>query len=395
MPEWEDSELRQFRREVRDGCRDMLPPDLKEKVNLGFPLEKSDHLRWEKLLAERGWLVGHWPKEFGGCGWTPLQRYVFLEETSRAGAPRITPFGVNYVGPVIYTYGSAEQKSRYLPAIRNAETWWCQGYSEPGAGSDLAALTTRASREDDHYLVTGQKTWTTTAQWADMMFCLVRTGKGDRPQQGISFMLIDMRSPGITVRPIVTIDMCHEVNDVFLDNVRVPVDNVVGEAGRGWNYGKFLLTNERMSTIGAVGRARSMMSRLHILSRRVCENGKPIAESRGFLRQLAELKLSLHVLEALCVKILQGIAAGGAAGVEASVLKLRSTQLTQAIAQCFANVLMRCGLPYDVAAIATLQGEDLEATGLLRTHLIGRASTIYGGAAEVQKNIIAKSVLGL
>jgi alkylation response protein AidB-like acyl-CoA dehydrogenase len=384
-----------FRHEVRTACTAMLPADVKRKVQLGFALEKDELVNWEKALASKGWLAGHWPREYGGQGWSPLQRYIFLEETMQLGAPKIPPFGINYVGPVIYTYGTEEQKARFLPGILNSETWWAQGYSEPGAGSDLAALTTRAVREGDFYRVTGQKTWTTSAHWADMMFSLVRTEKTDRPQQGISFLLIDMKSPGVTVRPIITIDGGHEVNDVFLDDVMVPVENLIGQEGSGWTYGKFLLSNERMSTIGAIGRAKSMMVRLHELSQKVWEQGAPLAEHRGFQRQAAELEISLSVLEAMCVRQIENAVAGATPGVEASILKLRSTQLTQSIAQHFASLLMRLGLPYDKSEFSSPFDDEAETFGLLRTHLSGRASTIFGGAAEVQRNIIAKTALGL
>jgi alkylation response protein AidB-like acyl-CoA dehydrogenase len=396
MAAWENEQMRQFRREVRDTCERILPPDIRAKVQNGLHLWKSDYVRWEKLLAARGWLVGHWPKEQGGLGWTPLQRYVFLEETSRMGAPKTTPFGVNYVGPVIYKYGNEEQRRRFLPAIRDVDCWWAQGYSEPGAGSDLAALTTRAVKDGDTYRVTGQKTWTTAAHWADMMFCLVRTANTGKPQEGISFLLIDMTSPGISLRPIVTLDQCHDLNEVFLDDVVVPAANLVGTEGDGWSYGKFLLSNERMTTIGSVGYAKGMMGRLCDLASRVREAGRPIAERPGFVRRRAELEIALTVLEAMCVKQAQASAAGATPGVEASILKLRSTQLTQAIAQATVDILMRVGLPYDPRILSgDAAGDDLNSTGLLRRHLIGRAATIFGGAAEVQKNIIAKAALGL
>jgi alkylation response protein AidB-like acyl-CoA dehydrogenase len=396
MSAWENDEIRHFRSEVRDTCERILPPDIRTKVEAGLHLGKSDHVRWEKLLAAQGWLVGHWPKEYGGLGWTPLQRYVFLEETSRLGAPKTTPFGVNYVGPVIYKYGNEEQKQRFLPAIRNVDCWWAQGYSEPGAGSDLAALTTRAVKDGDTYRVSGQKTWTTAAHWADMMFCLVRTASSGKPQEGISFLLIDMKSPGITVRPIITLDLCHDLNEVFLDDVVVPAANLVGTEGEGWSYGKFLLSNERMTTIGAVGYAKGMMGRLCDLASRVREAGRPIAERPNFLRRRAELEISLTVLEAMCVSQAEAAATGATPGVEASILKLRSTQLTQAIAQATVDILMRVGLPYDPAILTgDAAGDDINSTGLVRRHLIGRASTIFGGAAEVQKNIIAKAALRL
>jgi alkylation response protein AidB-like acyl-CoA dehydrogenase len=395
-PAWETADLRAFRAEVRSGTARLLPSDIRAKVELGLHLEKDDYERWERIMAAQGWLVGHWPVEYGGQGWSPLHRYIFLEETSRAGAPKTTPFGVNYVGPVIYTYGTEEQKERFLPAIRNVDTFWCQGYSEPGAGSDLAGgLATRAERTGDVYRVTGQKTWTTAAHWADMMFALVRTSREDKPQKGISFLLIDMTAPGVTVRPIITMDGCHDLNDVFLDEVPVPVANRVGEEGKGWGYGKFLLSNERMATIGAIGRAKGMLARLNELALRVREGGQPVAETQAFRRKLAELEISLAVIEAMCVKLLKVSVAGAQPGVEASIIKLRSTQLTQAIAQGFADIQMRRGLPYDARLLASHEIEDPDSIGLLRMHLIGRASTIFGGAAEVQRNIIAQTALAL
>lgn len=395
-PAWESDELRAFRAEVRSGVARLLPDDVRNKVELGMHLGKDDYGRWERIMAQQGWLVGHWPEEYGGQGWSPLQRYIFLEETSKAGAPKITPFGVNYVGPVIYTYGTEEQKERFLPAIREVETFWCQGYSEPGAGSDLAGgLATSATRQGDDYFVTGQKTWTTAAHWADMMFALVRTSREDKPQKGISFLLIDMTAPGVTVNPIITMDGCHDLNDVFFDEVPVPVVNRIGEEGKGWGYGKFLLGNERMTTIGAIGRAKGMLERLKALALRVREGGRPVAETPAFRRKLAELEISLSVIEAMCVKQLEASVAGAQPGVEASIMKLRSTQLTQAIAQGFADIQMRRGLPYDPRLVARQETDDPDSMGLLRMHLIGRASTIFGGAAEVQRDIIAKTALAL
>ena len=229
-------EAEKFRGEVRAFCAEALPAHVKHKVVNHLVLEKLDYLEWLKVLAAKGWSVGHWPREHGGHEWTALQRFIFDEETTRAGAPWLIPFGINYVGPVIYTFGSERQKERFLPAIVDSGEWWAQGYSEPDAGSDLAALRTRAVRDGDHYIVTGQKIWTTYVQWADWMFCLVRTSQESKPQAGISFLLIDMKTPGITIRPIETMDMYHHVNEVFLDGVRVPVENVVGKEGEGWTY---------------------------------------------------------------------------------------------------------------------------------------------------------------
>ena len=392
MAHWETEALRAFRQEVRSFCAAELPVALRRKVETGVLLEKEDIVSWERKLNERGWLIGHWPIEEGGLGWSALQRYVFLDETSSAGAPRIAPFGVNYVGPVLYTFGSPLQRRSFLPGIAASTTWWCQGYSEPGAGSDLAALRTRAVRDGDHYRVTGQKVWTTLAHWADMMFCLVRTASDGRPQEGISFLLIDMRSPGLTVRPIITLDGCHETNEVFLDDVKVPAGNLVGAEGRGWSYAKFLLSNERTSISHFVGRIRMMLARLRTLADETYDAGMPRAQDPAFQRRFAELDIEAQVLQALCGRLIAQADDGP------SILKLRCTELSQAISQCQVDLLRSGGLGYSVDRLrfdgATPPPEDVWESGSIRCHLIGRASTIYGGSSEIQRNLIAKG-LGL
>lgn len=399
MFHWQSEQLEAFRRDVAAFCAAELPEPSRRKVQAGTRLEKHDIVDWERRLAARGWLVGHWPVAEGGQGWGALQRFVFLDETSAAGAPRVSPFGVNYVGPVIYTFGTAEQRRRYLPDIAAARACWCQGYSEPSAGSDLAALTTRATRDGDHYRVTGQKVWTTAAHWADMMFCLVRTAHGGRPQDGISFLLIDMNSPRVTVRPIITLDGCHETNEVFLDDVKVPVDNLVGEENKGWAYAKFLLDNERVSISHYVGKIRMMLGRLRSLAEQTLEGGRPRSEDPIFQRRFAELDLDARVLQALCGRLVLEIEQGRAgAGVGPAMLKLRCTELSQSIAQAQVDLLQSGGLPYsleqlDYSGLDT-PDDGVWASGLIRAHLIGRASTIYGGSSEIQRNVIAKG-LGL
>lgn len=386
-----------FRAQVREFCAKELPSDLKRKVFNNLVLEKQDYLSYLHLLARRGWTVGHWPREYGGCDWSPLQRFIFDEETSRAGAPWLIPFGVNYVGPVIYTFGSEAQKSRFLPAIRDSSEWWAQGYSEPAAGSDLAALRTRAVRDGDHYVVTGQKIWTTYVQWADWMFCLVRTHQDERPQNGISFLLIDMGSPGITIRPINTMDMYHHVNEVFLDEVRVPVENVVGEEGKGWTYAKFLLGNERV-LVSEVGRSTRQLQRLQAIAARTRQSGQPLSEDPLFARRLAELELRLFVLQATCYRAVSDTT-GGDSGAAASIMKIRGSELQQDIAEAMVDAAGLAGIIFDPLAV---MGDGLEspigcpeAPGIVRDHFHSRAATIYGGSNEIQRNIIAKAVLGL
>ena len=387
-----------FRAEVREFCAKELPSDLKHRVINNLVLEKQDYLRYLHVLARKGWSVGHWPREYGGCDWSPLQRFIFEEETSRAGAPWLIPFGVNYVGPVIYTFGSEAQKQRFLPAIRDSKEWWAQGYSEPGAGSDLAAVRTRAVRDGDHYVVTGQKIWTTYVQWADWMFSLVRTHQDERPQNGISFLLIDMKSPGITIRPIDTMDMYHHVNEVFLDDVRVPVGNVVGEEGKGWTYAKFLLGNERV-LVSEVGRSTRQLQRLQGIAARTLRRGQPLTEDRLFARRLADLELRLFVLQATCYRAVSETMLGTDSGAAASMMKIRGSELQQDIAEAMVDAAGLAGIIFDPLAVS---GDGLpsptgcpEAPGLVRDHLHSRAATIYGGSNEIQRNIIAKALLGL
>lgn len=390
--------IEQFRAEVREFCASELPAWLKRKVFDNLVLEKQDYLAYLHLLHRKGWSVGHWPREHGGCDWTPLQRFVFEEETSRAGAPWLIPFGVNYVGPVIHSFGSKAQQARFLPPIRESTEWWAQGYSEPAAGSDLAALRTRAERKGDHYIVTGQKIWTTYAQWADWMFCLVRTQQDERPQKGISFLLIDMRSAGVTVRPIETMDMYPHVNEVFLDEVRVPVENLVGEEGKGWTYSKFLLANERV-LVSEVGRSTRQLLQLQSLAARTRRGGRALAEDPAFAGRLSELDLRLWVLQASCYRAVADAMAGADLGAASSMMKLRGSELQQDIAEAMLDALGLAGLVFDPESV---RGEGIppvigpvQAAGIVRDHLHARATTIYGGSNEIQRQIIAKAALGL
>lgn len=388
----------QFRAEVRAFCRDSLPPDLAAKSRRHEYFSKEDRIRWQRILHARGWYAGHWPQAYGGQGWGPLQRFICVEELEYTGTPWLTHFGISFAGPVIYTFGSDSQKQRYLPGILNSDTWWCQGFSEPGAGSDLASLRTRAVRHGDHYRVTGQKTWTTMAQWSDMMFCLVRTGAEKRPQQGISFLLIDLKSPGVTVRPIATIDRCHHINEVFLDDVEVPVGNLVGREGDGWTCTKFIVSNERL-LVTELGKAKRLLEELRVLAAMTRDGDRFVAETFSFRRRLAELEVQLATLEALAYAAVSAAEGGVAPGPAASVLKIRGSEMQQAIFDAIIEVLGHGGLAFQTEAIAAechayRHGPESQA-GLLFEHLHSRATSIYGGSNEIQRHILAKAVLGL
>jgi len=384
---WQRAE--QLRGEIREFVRTTMPSDILRKSSQHLTLNKDEYVRWMQALQSRGWAVGHWPSEYGGLGWSTLERFVFEDELGRAGCPWIIPFGVKYVGPVIYTFGSEAQKQRFLPPIVAAREWWAQGYSEPDAGSDLSGLRTTAIRDGDHYIVNGQKAWTTYAQWADWMFCLVRTSREARPQQGISFLLIDMRSAGVSVQPVRTMDMCHHVNEVWLQNVRVPVANRVGAEGDGWALARFLLVNERTYGSG-LGESKFALERLEALA---AKQNNPALHAR-----IVELDLRLLALECVSYQTLADMMTGVETGGEASLLKVRASEMYQDILEATVDALGYAGIAFDAE---TLHGEAPpplgpdDAGGIVRYHLYNRAATIYGGSAEIQRNIIAKSVLGL
>jgi alkylation response protein AidB-like acyl-CoA dehydrogenase len=355
-------------------------------------------VRWQNALNERGWLAVHWPKEYGGTGWGPVQRHIFDEEITAAGAPTIVPFGVSMVAPVIIKFGTEEQKRRYLPRILNNEDWWCQGYSEPGAGSDLAGLKTRAVRDGDHYVVNGQKTWTTLGQYANMMFCLVRTDPAAKKQEGISFLLIDMDTPGITVRPIITLDGEHEVNEVFLEDVRVPVENLVGEENRGWTCAKYLLTYERTGIAG-IGHAKAALRHLKSVASRQVANGRPLIEDPIFRTRIAEIEIDLMALEMTNLRVVAAAQGGGVPGAESSILKIKGTEIRQAITDLLRRAVGPYALPFVSEALdAEAQIEPVGpeyAAPLASQYFNRRKLSIYGGSNEIQKNIISKMILGL
>jgi len=394
-----DQELA-FRDEVRAFFRDELPDDIVQKQLQGVQLEPDDFVRFQKSLYEKGWAGFNWPVEYGGTGWSAVEKYIFATEMAEADAPGIITFGLGMVGPIIYTFGSDAQKQRFLPDILESNVWWCQGYSEPGAGSDLASLKMKADLDGDHYVVNGTKTWTTLGQYADWIFCLVRTTSDvARRQEGISFMLIDMSAPGVTITPIITIEGDHEVNEVHFDNVKVPVENLVGEEGKGWTYGKVLLQHERTGTAG-VARTHYRLQRLREQASRSVRGAVPLTEDRNFMRKLAAVEVELKALEFTELRTLAAVASGKAPGPESSILKFKGTELQQATDSLYVEAAGYYSLPYvpDQYVLdfpdADRVGEGAETTTSLRYFNFRKAS-IYGGSNEIQKNIIAKHVLGL
>ena len=390
-------EERAFQEDVRSFIEERLPDDVRERTWTGARMDKEGQVRWEKILNERGWIAPNWPVEHGGTGWTPLQRYLFEEEMEAAFAPPPMPFGVNMVGPVIIEFGTDEQKRRFLPRIRSSDDWWCQGYSEPGAGSDLASLKTRAVRDGDHYVVNGQKTWTTAAQHADWIFCLVRTSQEERRQQGISFLLIDMHSPGITVRPIRTMDGGAEINDTFFEDVRVPVENLIGEEGKGWTYAKFLLGHERTGIAG-VSRSKAQIRRIREIAESETSHGRPLADDPRFRERLAEIEVDLMALEYTILRIVSAMNAGAAPGPEASILKIKGTEVQQALADVLMQSVGYYAHPEHPPAEPGTNEAPVgpgHAAGLAARYFNWRKASIYGGSNEIQRNIIAKMVLGL
>ena len=387
---------RAFRDEVRAFIAREYPAELRHKQELGVELGKQDYLSWHRVLGKRGWSVPAWPVEYGGTGWTPTQRYIWAEELALADTVPIIAFSTGLVGPVIYTFGTPEQKARFLPPIVAGDVWWCQGYSEPGAGSDLAALQTRAVRDGDHYVVNGQKTWTTLAQHADWGFFLVRTDPAARKQAGISFLLIDMKSPGVTVRPIITLDGAHEVNEVWLDNVRVPVENRIHEENKGWTCAKMLLAHERTG-IAMVARSKVVLAQTRALAARVREGGGVLTDDPVFRRKLTELEVDLTALEYTELRMLAAENAGKAPGVEASMLKIKGTEVQQrlnelALEAVGAHAVLRVGR---AAAAGTSPVAMPDAIGIADTYFNMRKTSIFGGSNEIQRNILAKAVLGL
>ena len=393
------SEHEQFRNEVRDFVASHLPESIRWKVNNGLAIARDDYINWQKLLHTQGWAGVSWPSQFGGTGWDPIRQYIFEEEHAAAGGPRLLSFGLKMVGPVIMAFGSPEQQARYLPKILSADEWWCQGYSEPGAGSDLASLKTSAVREGDYYVVNGQKTWTTLGHYADWMFCLVRTdAQANKPQQGISFLLIDMKSPGITVRPIVLMDGAHEVNEVFFDNVRVPISNRIGEENRGWTYAKYLLGHER-TNIAGVGISKRELARLKRIASRETRHGQALLSDPLFATRLARLEAELMALEITNLRVLAAEAEKRSPGPEVSILKIKGSEIQQTLTELMMLAVGTAAIPFQRDWInAGWQAQAPVAPWAIplgAAYLNMRKTTIYGGSNEVQRNIISQMVLGL
>lgn len=383
-----------FRHEVKAFLSTAVPPDLAQKVGNDLTLTKDDMVRWQQILGEKGWLTARWPVEAGGLGWNAVQGHIFDEESFNYNAPRVQPFGTNMVGPVIIRFGTEAQKDRFLPGIRSSEVWWCQGYSEPGAGSDLASLRTSAVRDGDDYVVNGQKIWTTYAHFADWMFCLVRTDPdAARQQEGISFLLIDMTSPGIEVRPIRTIDGQHHVNEVFLTNVRVPVENRIGAENQGWTCAKYLLEHER-TAIARVGNNKWMLERLKAMARTEMLNGRPLIEDPLFRARLSRVEIELRALEITTMRVLSAQATGAPVGITPSVLKIRGSEIIQRLAELGKAAVGNYALPDNPEALvwnsnAEPIGPDYAAPRAPE-YLGNFKFSIFGGTNEIQKNIISK-----
>ena len=386
-----------FQQEVRTFIAENYPEDLRGKQDEGEELSREDFLSWHKVLAKKGWIAPAWPVEYGGTGWTATQKYIWSEETARADCIRLMPFGLSMVGPVIYTFGTPEQKARFLPGILSGDDWWCQGYSEPGSGSDLASLRTKAVLEGDEYVVTGQKTWTTMAQHADWGFFLVRTNPDAKQQEGISFLLIDMKSPGIAVRPIITLGGEHEVNEVWLEDVRVPAENRIYEENKGWTCAKFLLAHERTGIAGVAASKRGI-EKVKTIARTEMDGDKPLLANAFFKRKIAELEMDLTALEYTELRSLAGESAGKGPGPESSLLKIKGSEIQQRLTELTLEAVGHYGAPY---FRGFGEGDNEHPIGPDYAHRAApayfntRKTTIYGGSNEIQRNIIAKMVLGL
>ena len=388
-----------FQDEVRTFLQSEFPKDYRLKIDANIRLSKEEIVDWQKILYRKGWAASSWPKEFGGTGWSQTQKHIFANEMGLIGAPEPVPFGMKMVAPIIMAYGSDEQKARFLPDILESNVWWCQGYSEPNAGSDLASLKTSAVRDGDHYVVNGAKTWNTYGQYADWIFCLVRTDNSVKKQEGISFLLIDMHSPGISLKPIVLIDGHPEVNEVFFDDVRVPAENLIGEENKGWTYAKVLLTHER-TNISGVPRGRRRLRSLKRLATETDDGfGANMMENQIFKNKIASLEIELQALEYAELRTLASVSAGKAPGPESSILKIVGTEIAQRIDEIFVELAALQCLPYVPEQFEDgYQGAPIgieSSASATLTYFNNRKASIYGGSNEIQRNIICKAVLGL
>ena len=380
-----------FRDEVRGWLAENVPADLRQKVLDYQELSKEDLVRWHKILAKKGWVAPAWPKEWGGTDWDATRRYIFEEEYALAGAPPIAPFGPTMVASVLLHFGTPEQKQRYLPDIYNGNVFWCQGYSEPGSGSDLASLKTRAERQGDHYVVNGQKIWTTLGHYGDWIFCLVRTDSSGKRQEGISFLLIDMNTPGITVRPLLLLDEAHEVNEVFFDNVKVPVENLVYEENKGWTVAKYLLGHERLNT-GRIGGSKRELAKLKAMAAKTTVGGKPLLEDARFQDRLARVEIELMALEITNMRFLDEMRRTGDIGPEVSMLKIKGTEIQQALTELSMQVMGPMAQAFRPIAY---DGFDDFGASMAARYFNFRKTSIYAGSNEIQRNIFSKMALGL
>jgi alkylation response protein AidB-like acyl-CoA dehydrogenase len=390
--------VQEFREEVRAFAKESLPQDIATKVARGRELEKTDYVRWQKILRDKGWLIGDWPRAWGGEGWEPARQLAFIQELGLAGAPMIIPYGVKMVGPVLQTFGTEEQKRRHVPGILSSDVWWCQGYSEPGAGSDLASLKTTAIRDGGVYRINGSKLWTTQAHWADWMHCLARTSTTGKRQEGISFFLIDMKTPGLTIRSILTLDGQHHTNETFFDDVVVPVENLVGEEGKGWDIAKFLLGNERVqiAETGAKLRLLNVLKRMN--DQLQSDDGAPAFVKARLAAKLIDVETRLNALVALETYLVEAWTEGRSSAPDGSVLKIRGTEVLQALTEVALDLEGPYASIHDPADLHDpLQIPDTlakRASALAHEYLYGRCWSIFGGANEIQRNIIAKAALG-
>ena len=385
-----------FRDEARAFLEEKLTKELSDKIRLGTELTKADMDGWHATLNAQGWLAPNWPKEFGGAEWNAVQRHIFEDECARAHAPRIVPFGLGMLAPVLQKFGSKEQNDHWLPRILSGEDWWCQGYSEPGAGSDLASLKTKAVREGDHYIVNGQKTWTTLGQHANMIFCLVRTDSTVKQQEGISFLLIDMDTPGIEVRPIILLDGSPEVNEVWFTDVKVPVENLVGEENKGWTYAKYLLTHER-TNIAGVGFSTAGLVAIKRIAKAEMSGGKPLMQNPFFAARVAQVEIDLMAMSTTNLRIVSQAAAGGAPGVEASMLKVKGTIIRQEINDLARRAVGPYAMPFASEAVEGCNEplpDPHEAGPVAAQYFNNRKLSIFGGSNEIQRGIIAKVKMG-
>jgi hypothetical protein len=385
-----------FRDEVRGWLKANLPQDLRDKIANYDELGREDLIRWHKILAKKGWVAPAWPKEWGGTSWNVVQRYIFEEECGFAGTPPLIPFGLSMCGPVLLRFGTEAQKKRFLPDIYNGDVFWCQGYSEPGSGSDLASLKTKAERKDDHYIVNGQKTWTTLGHFADWIFCLVRTDSSlSKRQEGISFLLIDMKTPGITVRPLVLMDGSREVNEVFFDDVKVPAENLVYEEGKGWTVAKYLLGHERMNT-GRIGGSKRELVKLKVFAgQQKGDDGKPLIEDARFRDRLTRVEVELMALEITNLRFLDQMRRSGQPpGADVSMLKIKGTEIQQALTELAMQVAGPMAQPFKQAGVED-DAFDHFTAGLAPRYCNYRKTSIYAGSNEIQRNIISKMTLGL